>query len=205
MVKLKLCGITRSEDFILAGKLGIDFAGFVFVPGSPRRISPHMAKMIISENSSTSSPVPVGVFADMAASEIRWICSEAGIPVAQLHGRESLAFCRKLKMDFWKAVTSEDEFHRYPESVCSTILLDASGVERTGASISKTLAEKVLTSTGRKVIIAGGLGEENIEEILRLKPWGVDFSSSVEEKPGLKNHKKLRNLIEKIRGNQSER
>jgi len=45
--RIKVCGITRSEDAAAAAGLGADALGFVFYPDSPRYIAPHAAAGII--------------------------------------------------------------------------------------------------------------------------------------------------------------
>jgi indole-3-glycerol phosphate synthase / phosphoribosylanthranilate isomerase len=44
-----------------------------------------------------------------------------------------------------------------------------------------------------RVMLAGGLGPENVREaVAAVRPWAVDASSSVEREPGVKDHDKVR-------------
>jgi phosphoribosylanthranilate isomerase len=194
--KIKLCGITLEEDYMLAARLGIDYAGFIFVPGSSRFQSPDKVRLITG---GSDSPKKVGIFADQPVDEVLSICRTAGIGIAQLHGNESLAYCESLGMPFWKALTGSEGIEGYADLSESPVLIDASGADRTGGNLSLKLAGNAVAS-GRRIILAGGLSNANIVEYLELKPWGVDFSSSVEICPGVKEPLRVTELVEKVRG-----
>jgi len=46
--RIKICGITRLEDALLAAQLGAHALGFVFYPSSPRALSPEQAQEMIA-------------------------------------------------------------------------------------------------------------------------------------------------------------
>jgi phosphoribosylanthranilate isomerase len=53
---------------------------------------------------------------------------------------------------------------------------------------------------GLRLIAAGGLTPENVEEaVLRLAPDVVDVSSGVEERPGIKSPEKVRAFVRNAR------
>jgi len=52
-----------------------------------------------------------------------------------------------------------------------------------------------------RVMLAGGLGPENVRDaIAAVRPWAVDASSSLETEPGLKDHARVRAYVEAARG-----
>ena len=55
--------------------------------------------------------------------------------------------------------------------------------------------------TDGRVVLAGGLGPENVAEaIAAVRPWAVDASSSLERSPGVKDHARVRAYVEAARG-----
>jgi len=55
--------------------------------------------------------------------------------------------------------------------------------------------------TEGRVVLAGGLGPENVAEaIAAVEPWAVDASSSLEVSPGIKDHARVRAYVEAARG-----
>lgn len=85
-MRVKICGITRLEDALLAEALGAFALGFVLAPGSRRRIAPEAARAI----GEALGPfvVRVGVFRDQPPEEVLRLMEEARLQVAQLHGEE---------------------------------------------------------------------------------------------------------------------
>jgi len=88
---IKICGMTREEDALLATALGADAVGFVFAPSS-RQIAPQVARDIARQL--PGDILTVGVFRDESAERVVEIVNGAGLRAAQLHGHESPAECR---------------------------------------------------------------------------------------------------------------
>ncbi|MCK5682468.1 phosphoribosylanthranilate isomerase, partial [bacterium] len=63
---------------------------------------------------------------------------------------------------------------------------------------------KHVNKKGKKIIVAGGVSEDNIENILKYSPFGVDINSSIETSPGMKDYNKMKNIIDKIRDLESK-
>ena len=87
----KICGLTRSEDVRYCHDLGVDLIGFIFVPASPRCITPQAAAAL-----PRGFCRRVGVFAGAGLEEIREIARLASLDYIQLHGGEDENFCRAL-------------------------------------------------------------------------------------------------------------
>src|ERR1700682_6313267 len=101
MVRIKICGITNLEDARAAIEAGADMLGFNFYRPSPRFIEPQKAREIIEalraeiENLATTM---VGVFVNESSPDsVIQIADQARIDAVQLHGDESIEFCRSLK------------------------------------------------------------------------------------------------------------
>jgi len=60
-------------------------------------------------------------------------------------------------------------------------------------------AARVL-SKQRELVLAGGLSPENVQQAIEvLNPFGVDVSSGIEEKEGVKDHARMRDFVAKVR------
>lgn len=195
-MKVKICGITDEKTAVYAAEQGADALGFVFAD-SRRRISLPLAKSIIARL--PGHVEKIGVFVNETKENIDYIAAEAGLTAIQLHGDESPEFCRLFSLPVVKAFnirTARDleKIHHYD---CEYVLLDsAAGKYRGGSGLSfdwELLQGARLN--GKKVILAGGLNEENVREAIRqANPYMVDVSSGVEI-GGKKDFQKIRNFI----------
>jgi len=199
---VKICGITRREDALLAARLGASAVGFVFWPGSRRFIKPIEARAIAH-----GLPAPVtavGVFVDQPPEHVEAIARLVGLGAVQLHGAESAEYCSHLTAPIIKAVALGEGFRlsaiaNLPPAV--TILLDAADSSMhggTGRTIDWTMANQVART--RRTILAGGLTPANVADAIRaVRPYGVDVSSGVERFPGVKYKDRLRRFLEAVR------
>lgn len=199
--RVKVCGITRIEDAVLAADLGASAIGFVFWPRSPRFVEPETAREIAA--AMPASLVCVGVFVDQEASYVRQTAAQVRLGAVQLHGDESVAFATGLMEPVIKAVPVREGFE--PESLdmlpaAITVLLDTHDPERrggTGRTIDWALAARA--AARRPVVFAGGLTPENVAAaIAAVRPYAIDVSSGVESAPGVKDPEKLRALFEAL-------
>jgi phosphoribosylanthranilate isomerase len=196
--RVKVCGITRIEDALLAADLGAAALGFVFWPGSPRFVEPARAREIAVALPRTV--VCVGVFVDQDAAYVRTTSAAVGLGAVQLHGHESVEFAAALMEPVIKAVPVREGFQpetldALPSSI--TVLLDAHDPDRrggTGKVIDWDLARQ---AAGRRpVILAGGLTPDNVgAAVAAVDPYAVDVSSGVESAPGVKDAARLRQFF----------
>jgi phosphoribosylanthranilate isomerase len=206
MTKVKICGITNSEDALLSAKFGADALGFNFYAKSPRYIEPEKAREIAEQL--PPEVLKIGVFVNESPEKVCEIAEIAGLNAIQLHGEESPEFVREIKartnLEIIKAFRVSPEFK--PEDVLQykldAILLDAYSPQEhggTGETFDWKIARKV-QEIFPKMYLAGGLSQENIFYALReTKPYAVDACSCLEEEKGRKNRINLINFITKIR------
>ncbi len=202
MVKIKICGITNIEDAQSAVDFGADAVGFIFAE-SPRRIEPDRARFVIE--GLKGDVMKVGVFVNEGLENIRRIAGTCGLDAVQLHGDESPELCSQLRQ--WKLIKAirvkdEKSLGQIPAyKDVFACLLDTYSKEAyggTGETFDWRLAVKA-KSFGRPIILSGGLSIDNIEEaIIAVRPYGVDISSSIEQKPGKKDIRLMERMIKLI-------
>ena len=198
-MKVKICGITNLEDAKLSYDFGADAIGFVFYQKSKRYIEPKEAKEIINQ-----LPVfllRVGVFVNESAKEINEIARELKLNLIQLHGEEPPEMIDDIELPVIKAFRVNENFDysivsKYKN--CS-FLLDAYNENEYGGTGQKFNWRKIPSELKEKIILAGGISKNNVEQIYKeVNPYAIDVSSSIEIKPGKKDHKKLKQLFQKI-------
>ena len=202
MTRIKVCGLTRREDALRAAELGADAVGFVFAPSSRRRADAGTVAAIVAEL--PPFVTAVGVFQDQPLAEVRRMAAECGLDLVQLHGSEDAAYIRDLGLKVLVAVSlscREDlaRLHDYPGA--RAFLLDAgTGGARGGSGRTFDWGWAVEAKRFGRVVLAGGLGPDNVAEaVRRVRPWGVDAASGTEAALGRKDPEKLRRFVEQVR------
>jgi phosphoribosylanthranilate isomerase len=201
-VRIKICGITRERDAVLAASLGVEAIGFVFWPGSPRVIPVDAARAIVAAVPSTV--VKIGVFVNQPVDEVRAIAEAVGLDGLQFHGDESDHDMVAQTLPVIKAVPlgqpgDEERAINLPAGVVP--LLDVFDPVRrggTGRTVDWDVAARIAFK--RPTMLSGGLRAENVgEAVRRVDPWYVDVSSGVEVSPGVKDEWKVREFVRAVR------
>ncbi len=197
-MRVKICGITNSEDAHAAVEYGADALGFVFAK-SPRQITKEQARDIIAELPPFVSPV--GVFVDEKVDKIKEICDFCGIHTVQLHGNEQPSYLKELEgYMIIKAfgVKEEDDLKPLANYKPHAFLLDSyvKGVMGgTGVPFKWEIARQA--HKYGTIILSGGLTPKSVKEAIQMvKPYAVDVSSGVESSPGKKDKLLMKQFIE---------
>lgn len=195
----KVCGVTRPADAVHAARFGANAIGLIFVPRSLRAVTPESAREIVEALPEDVSKV--GVFASERPAVVADTVRLVGLDVAQLHGDESPADCDSLRraagdgLEIWKAVRvgSRLDDAMLGGFEVEAFLLDTAVEGRhggTGTTFPWHLA--VPAKRYGKVVLAGGLHGGNVADAVRaVRPWGVDASSQLESRPGVKDPQKV--------------
>jgi phosphoribosylanthranilate isomerase len=184
---VKICGITNRGDALAAIDAGARALGFIFYEKSPRAVTPAQIAEFVAD-------IPrdiwkVGVFVNESPARMEEIGAQLGLDVVQLHGTETPeAHPRGLRV--WKAFRVTENRVPDPGYPAEALLLDGPS---TGSAFDWPLAAQL----SRKVIVAGGLDENNVRAAIeQAHPWGVDVSSRLESSPGIKDRVRMKKFIE---------
>ncbi len=209
---IKICGITNTSQAKSIARFKINAIGVIGVEKSPRFVPEEECIKIFDEIEKVSSNIEkVYVIANSKLETVRSINNRSIPPsVIQLHGNESVDYCRELKNEFptlklWKAfrlksINDLKGISPY-ENTIDAILLDAWDDKCLGGTGNRVPIELLVKKTFKVPwILAGGISAEIIPEIFsKLKPNGIDASSRLEISPGIKDLKKVESLVREIR------
>lgn len=197
MKRVKVCGLTRSEDVALATKFGAHLLGFVLAE-SPRSVTLERLEELVCYSPATVLTVAVVV------NPTRELADRA-LEIAdriQFHGSEKPDFCarygrRALKAFRIKKLEDLDHIESYSSAV-GGFLLD-SFKEGVAGGTGEVFPWGYLQNRtfSRPTFLAGGLNPDNVADAYRLPQIaGLDVSSGLEESPGVKCRSLLSRFFE---------
>ncbi|MEY2573413.1 MAG: phosphoribosylanthranilate isomerase [Verrucomicrobiota bacterium] len=201
MLRIKICGLTTTQDAMAAIEAGADALGFNFFPRSKRYVG-READWIgaLPENFNK-----IAIVVNPTLEQAKAIAGAPGITALQLHGTETPEFCRRLMEEgirFEKAlpVSGSESLTNVPDFFTGTVVLDSSAGGEFGGSGRTfpwhTARAFIEANPLLQVVLAGGLTPANVGQAVAIvRPFGVDVTTGVEASPGRKDHGQLRAFI----------
>ncbi len=191
---VKICGVTRVDDALLAAGMGADAVGMIFA-ASRRRIAVAEARDIVRRL--PPEVTPVGVFRNESRERVAETANSLGLGAVQLHGSESPEDTR------WVAARVPVVIRAFAATDPALLDVDAYGpvqllIDSETPGSGEVFDWAVLEGAPphRPYILAGGLDPTNVADAVRsVRPWGVDVSTGVESSPGRKDPAKVRAFI----------
>ncbi len=197
-MKVKICGITNTDDALLCQDCGADALGFIFYKGSKRYIEPEKAAGIIRMLSPFT--MKAGVFVNESAGEINRIASLAALNVVQLHSNGNSGQEEKINYPVIESyrIKNDFDFSELYKSAAPYFLLDSHSDKEYGGTGKRFDWQMIPPDLKSRIILAGGVSVENLEEIVKkIKPAAIDLSSSLESEPGRKDKAKVKEFFDK--------
>jgi phosphoribosylanthranilate isomerase len=199
-VRIKICGMKFPENILEVGALLPDFMGFIFWEKSSRYFDGEIPIL-------PKSIKKVGVFVDGSLEIVITEIEKYNLNCIQLHGNESVEFCKKLKeipIEIIKVFSIKDNFDfeilKEFEGVCDYFLFDTKGElpGGNGTTFDWNLLKKY--PSNKPFFLSGGIGIEEIKLLkdLNLPIYGIDVNSKFETQPGLKNTELLKSFQSQI-------
>ena len=199
--RVKICGITRTQDAVAAAQAGADAVGFVFYPPSPRFVE--VARAVELRDALRPFVQTVALFVNPERVQVADVIERVRPSMLQFHGEEAPAFCASFGTPWLKAcrvregVDLLEYFRSYPGAAGWLADAFVEGYGGAGKSFDWSL---VPVERERPLVLSGGLDAGNVREaIRRVRPWAVDVSSGVESAKGIKDAAKIAAFIQEVK------
>lgn len=210
-MRIKVCGMTLPEQVNALDEMGVDFAGFIFYPKSPRYIGNKLSAEKMRKIKGHIAKV--GVFVNEPYDDMMRTVEEYRLDMVQLHGDETPFFCEKVAnyVTVIKAFRLSDNdpidwiVRPYHDST-DMYMFDTMGAGYGGTG--KKFDWNVLkdASINKLFFLSGGIepgDEENIKKFMQepvaQKLFSIDINSKFEIAPGVKDMRKVKALVDKLK------
>ena len=199
--RVKICGITRPDDGVVAAEAGCDAIGLVFWAGSQRCVSLQQAEAIIA--ALPPMVTRVALFVDPSEDQVEATLAALPIDLLQFHGRESAEFCARFAHDYIKAIAMGDaqspEQQMQKHEKAKGFLLDSHASGAAGGSGKTFDWSRWPSLKDHALVLAGGLDATNVAQAIKqTRPYAVDVSSGVETSPGIKDPKRIQEFLNEV-------
>jgi len=207
--KVKICGLTRAGDAILAAELGADYLGLNFYPGSRRCVGARRAREIAAAVAGAVPRPPrlVGIFVNQDRTLVEDMIAAVGLDLVQFHGDESAAAVAPFADRAIKVVRVAERAEARAFAGWDHVwgmLVDTARPGAWGGSGESWDFSSLAADRHPRTFIAGGLRPQTASAAIdAARPWGIDLCSGVEASPGKKDPELLRRLFEEIEDGES--
>lgn len=211
-MRIKVCGMTRPEQVMQLDEMGVEFAGFIFYPKSPRYVFSHMSKEQLKKLKGQHIN-KVGVFVNTPADEVLQMVDACGLYLVQLHGDESPRYCEKISnyVTVVKAFRMRDGENilwraKDYQDVCDMFLFDTEGAGYGGTG--KKFNWNILKGENvrKPFFLSGGIQPDDndllkdfAKESVAKDLFAIDINSKFEVAPGLKNMDTIKAFVNNVK------
>jgi phosphoribosylanthranilate isomerase len=212
-MRIKVCGMTKAEQVLQLDELGVEFAGFIFYPKSPRYVLSHMSKEQLKKLKGKHIN-KVGVFVNTPVEEVLQLVDACGLYLVQLHGDENPRYCEQIAnyvtvVKAFRLREGEEILWRAKDyqDAADMFLFDTEGAGYGGTG--KKFNWDILKggNVRKPFFLSGGIQPEDVEllkafeqESVAKDLFAVDINSKFELAPGLKDMNKIQAFVKALKG-----
>ena len=205
--RVKICGVTRLEDALLACELGADAIGLVMTPSSPRCVPLDRARAI--RHALPSFVSAVVLTHDLPAGRVGEIVDSLRPDLIQFHGNEDAGFCESFGVRYTRAIGMAGDLDVHAIAAAHprarAFVLDGHPPGAQGGQGRTFDWSRIPRDLNRPIILAGGLNADNVARAIQeARPWAVDLASGVESSPGIKDAAKMRGFFAAVHAADAE-
>jgi phosphoribosylanthranilate isomerase len=213
-MRVKVCGMTELEQLRQLDAMGVDFAGFIFYPKSPRYVVRHLSGEQLKKARLRLGKV--GVFVNAGYDEVMKQVDSYGLDMVQLHGDETPRFCEQLA-NYITVIKvfrlGEDDpidwLIRPYQDYCDMFLFDTEGAGWGGTGKKFNWDLLKAAHIDKLFFLSGGIEPADVDKLktfakepVARKMFSIDINSKFELSPGVKDLKKIRAMLDGLKQNQ---
>lgn len=211
-MRIKVCGMTSTEQVMQLDTMGVEFAGFIFYPKSPRYVLKHMSRPEIKKIKGQHIN-KVGVFVNTPVEELLQIVDDCGLHLVQLHGDETPKYCEKVA-DYVGVIKAfrlrEDDqvlwkIKDYQE-IADMFLFDTDGMGYGGTGKKFNWSMLKGLNINKPFFLSGGIAPADVDELASFVKdtvakdlFSIDVNSKFEITPGLKDMQTVEKFVKAIK------
>ena len=210
-MRVKVCGMTEIEQVRQLDAMGVDFAGFIFYPKSPRYVVRHLTGDQVKKARLRLGKV--GVFVNATYDEVMKQVDSYGLDMIQLHGDETPRLCEQLAnyitvIKVFRLSENDpiDWMVRSYQDSCDMFLFDTEGVGYGGTGKKFNWDTLKGVSIDKLFFLSGGIEPGDVERLRAFerepaarKLFAIDINSKFETSPGVKDLKKIRAFLDGVK------
>lgn len=211
-MRIKVCGMTSTEQVLQLDEMGVEFAGFIFYPKSPRYVYRFMPSTEIKKIKGKGIN-KVGVFVNAPVEEVLQTVDDCGLYLVQLHGDETPKYCEKIAnyVTVVKAFRLREEDNipwkiKDYQDIADMFLFDTEGAGYGGTGRKFNWDVLKGLNIGKPFFLSGGIEPDDTQKLrdFAKEPvakdlFSIDVNSKFESLPGIKDMEKLKPFIASVK------
>jgi len=210
-MRIKVCGMTDTDQVRQLNDFGVEFCGFIFYPKSPRYIFKHVPAGEIKKIRGNINKV--GVFVNAYADDILKTVDDCGLYLVQLHGDETPRDCEKISsyittIKAFRLTDSDNILWKIKDyqDVVDMFLFDTEGAGYGGTGKKFNWDMLKGLDIKKPFFLSGGIQPEDTEKLKEFSNdtvakdlFSLDINSKFEISPGIKDMDKIKKFVSSIR------